>query len=567
MNILLIAPRGITSDRINYQYLFPLGLAYISAVLKQAGHEVTCLNHNHFAEPIEDLLDKFFSLNGKYDFVCTGSISHFYRQVKIIVDAVRKRDKNTGIILGGGVISSEPELIFNELKPDYVVIGEGEKTILALLDCLENKADISNIAGIGYRSKDNRFVCNKAQTPIMDLDNIPLPDLEGFEFEKYLDHLRPTDQYFYDLYDYPRVYPIICSRSCPFLCTFCFHPLGNKYRQRSVESVIQELTLAVKRYKINTIAIYDELFSNNQQWVNEFCKRFKELASNLSWECKWSCQMRVDKVSDEMLRAMKDSGCYLVSYGFESYSPVILKSMKKHITPQAIDRAIYLTLKNDISIQANFIFGDVVETAQTARETLDYWKQHIEAGIQLAFIMPYPGTHLYKSCLERGIIKDRIDFISSRLDSEPINMTKTMSDKEFRKLEFEVHDTYRRYRAYAVAHKLKMNKEGTFSLCVKCPYCRKSVEYGNLFLLTKFNFMLTMYCRFCRRRFFLVPGFLWVVLKMSSIFYGIIPLRLKIPIYNLFQKIKNRVYGFAQQPKVKNFIKRYILRVNRYRDE
>lgn len=563
MKVLIIAPRGVNSDRINHQYLFPLGLAYISSVLKNAGHEVDCINHNHYAQPIVELLSDIFKSKGKYDFVCTGGISVFYRQIKEVVDAARMLDCETKIIVGGGIVSSEPELMFNALKPNYIVIGEGENAIVGLLACLTQKGDPAQLKGVGCQRPNGEFVCNDAEAPIMDLDSIPLPDLESFEFGEYLDHLKPTDQYFYDLHDYPRVYPIICSRSCPFICTFCFHPVGNKYRQRTVDSIMQELTVMVTRYKINTIAIYDELFSNKVDWVYDFCRRIKAFLAQLPWECKWACQMRVDKIDDEMLRVMKDAGCYSVSYGFESYSPVVLKSMQKYITPQQIDKAVHLTLKHDISIQANFIFGDIAETTQTAQETIDYWKEHIEAGIQMLFITPFPGTQLYRSCLERGIIKDRLDFITYHLDDFPPNMTKAMSEREFKQLEFNLNDTYRRYRTYAICDRVKKNHKGTFDLYVTCPHCKKNIVYGNFFILLKSYFVVMMYCRHCRRRFFLITRLYKLVLTLSLAFYKIIPPAFRVGAYNLLHKIQSQSYKFVMLPRVKKFLKKYILKANR----
>jgi len=528
MKLLIVVPRsaagGLSSD---YRYLFPLGLAYISSMLKKAGHDVDCLNLNHYDGPIENLMNQSFSKK-RYDYVLTGGLSTSYKQIKSVSDAVHTLDHSVGLILGGGLISSEPELMFNTLQPDYIVIGEGEKTICELLECLENKEDIGNIAGIGYRNNQGKTICTKPQTPIDDLDSIPYPDFEGFEFDKYLDRMRPNDQYFYDLFDYPRVYPIVCSRSCPFLCTFCFHPVGNKYRQRSVNSIIDELSIMIRKYRINTIAIYDELFSNSRDWLYEFCRRFKQITAELPWECRWSCQMRVDKLDDEMLKTMKDAGCYMVSYGFESHSPIVLKSMRKHITPVQIDRAVNSTLKHNLSIQANFIFGDRAETVQTAKETLDYWKNNNHAGIMLAFINPYPGTTLYKHCLEKGVIKDKLDFIENHI-SDIINMTDKITDSEFEKLKLDLFEADLKYRICTVPVSLKKEKDtGTYTIHVKCPHCNENIEYRNYIITYKLFFGFKMYCRQCRRRFFLMSRLYQYVTKSYLLLSPVMSRRMKI---------------------------------------
>jgi anaerobic magnesium-protoporphyrin IX monomethyl ester cyclase len=548
VKLLIVVPRAQPGEAINYKYLFPLGLAYISAVLKQAKHEVDCFNANHYEGTIDHLLGRMLA-RIKYDYILTGGLSTSYNQIKMITDAVHKSDRGTGLILGGGLISSEPELMFSDLRPDYIVIGEGEKTICELLSCLEHKGDISQVAGIGYRDLDGTFRYAKTAMPVEDLDSLPYPDFEGFEFDKYLDRMQPSDQYFYDLFDQPRVYPIVCSRSCPFLCTFCFHPAGNKYRQRSVDSIMAELAAMVKRYRINTIAIYDELFSNNREWLYEFCRRFKEFSASLSWECRWSCQMRVDKMDEEMLKKMRDAGCYMVSYGFESYNPAVLKSMKKHINQQQIERAVESTLRNDISIQGNFIFGDPAETSGTAQETLDYWKKHNYAGIMLGFINPYPGSDIYQQCVRRGIIKDKLDFIANHI-FDILNMSETMTEKEFEKLQIDIYEAELKYKIYAVPDSVERHKDGTGSFNVRCPHCRKVMDYKNYPLAVRLYFYYMAYCRSCRRRFFMVSRIYKSVSMIIVLLFAVMPYRIKKLLYDLLQK----------SLKIKPLIRKYILK-------
>ncbi|MDO8735444.1 MAG: cobalamin-dependent protein, partial [Elusimicrobiota bacterium] len=168
MKLLIVVPRSVAGDFVNYQYLFPLGLAYISSVLKNAGHNVDCLNLNHYSGSVENLTDNFLSKK-KYDYALTGGLSTSYNQIKMVADAVHKSASDVKLILGGGLISSEPELMLETLKPDYIVIGEGEKTVCELLKCLENKENVKDTAGIGYRDNYGKFICTKPQTPIDNL--------------------------------------------------------------------------------------------------------------------------------------------------------------------------------------------------------------------------------------------------------------------------------------------------------------------------------------------------------------------------------------------------------------
>ena len=500
MKILIIVPG---EDEINYKYMFPLGLGYISSVLKKAGHNVDCLLLNHHHGHAEILIHKALNSVEAYDYVCTGGLSVHYKKIKDIVNAVRRHQSNTGIILGGGLISSEPELIFEALNPEFIVIGEGEKAIVGLLSSLEDKSDYSHILGIGYRNKKGQIICNQPQPPIMDLDSLPWPDFKGFEFDTYLNNMKPSDLYSYDIYDFPRVYPIVTSRSCPYKCTFCFHPIGNKYRQRSIDSIIDELSLNIKRYKINIISIYDELFSYDKDRVNEFCQRIKKLFLEIPWKVVWNCQMRVEKLDEGLLLTMKDSGCYMVSYGFESFSTKVITSMKKHIKPEQIDIAVKLSLKTGISIQGNFLFGDRAETFETAMVTLNYLKNNKNAGIQSVYISPYPGTEIYQHCINKGLIQDKLDFIENHMEKR-FNMTDAMTDQEFEKLKNMVQKFQFKYKLYGRARSLKKVEDGIYNIRIKCPHCHKIINYHNFQLSSRLTFRIMMYCRNCRRRFYMV---------------------------------------------------------------
>jgi radical SAM superfamily enzyme YgiQ (UPF0313 family) len=489
MKILVVTPK--------YTY-FPVGIAYIAASMKNANHDVDCYIYDK-----QDGLAR--RLKGKYDIVATGGLSSQYHEIKEIVSLAKQH--HIRVIGGGGIITSEPELLSKALDIDYAVIGEGEETVVELLACLEHVEDLSTVNGIGY-FKSGKFILTSSRKQNDNLDILPWPDYDGFNFTSHLDLSRPTDQYHYDIFDEPREYPIITSRSCPYLCTFCYHPTGDRYRQRSVDNIMDEIRYVVRKYRINIISIYDELFSYNQARIIDFCAKFKEFIATLPWEVKWTCQMRVSGLKDEMLDAMRDSGCYMVSYGFESYSPIVLKSMKKNITPEQIHHAVHATLDRKISIQANFIFGDRAETLDTARETLEFWRDHLEAGILLAFIIACPNSVMYQHAIRTGLIKDRLDFIANHF-YDIFNMTE-MSEENFTRLGEMVH----RYRNKYYCYTIPINRTSN-SLSVRCPHCHKITTYNN-FSITGYNYIKMMYCRNCRKRFFAVSLWFKIVSRLRS---------------------------------------------------
>jgi len=499
MKILLIVPRYELTNKVNYDYsYFPIGLGYISAVMKKAGHEVDCINLNHLEGTIAMLLEQKLE-SKKYDLVATGHMGIGFVIVEEIISTIRKHSPDLKIILGGALITCETELMFNSLKPDFGVLGEGEATIVELLKCLEKKGDLDKVDGICYRDDKGDFKITKSRTPIANLDSLPFPDYEGLGFEDYINNNNSSKSYL--LLDYPREYAIFCSRGCPFHCTFCYHPETN-YRMRSLDNIFEELEEAVKKYKINWIAILDDLFSANKERSYEFCRRIKELSKKVPGGIQWFCQLSVIGLDRELLRTLKDSGCHQVLLGFESYNPEVLKSMKKPITPLQIDSVIKLAFEEKMGLQGNFIFGDVAETKETAKETLNYWKHNCKGQIQIGFIQPYPGSAIYNRCVEKGIIKDRLDFIKNKLPyTNWINMTDKMTDKEVLQLKKEILRARRKYYPCSVHLKLKKTKKNRYDLKVKCPFCKEVMDYKNCFLRNGIHYYIGVACRKCYIRF------------------------------------------------------------------
>jgi len=502
MKILLIIPRYNLTNKANYEYMFPFGLGYISSVLKQEGHKVDCLNLNHMDGTIENLTNNALDKK-EYDFACTGHLGMGYAIIEKIINIIHNHKSKTKVILGGALITSEPKPMFNALNPDIAVIGEGETTIIELLNYLKKEKDISEVNGICYKNKNGDIVLTKPREVISNLDSLPLPDFEGFGFKEQLEN--QSNNALFNAFDYPRPYPILGSRGCPYQCTFCYHTTGIKYRTRSINNILEEIEQALEKYKVNAILLYDDLFSIDRERLAEFCVRIKKLFEKVDWECKWMCQLSVNKVDKEMLEMLKDAGCNMISFGFESYSPAVLKSMKKPITPEQINKAIELTMEVGIAIQGCFIFGDIAETKETAKETLNYWKKNCRGQVSLGFIQPYPGSAIYEHCMRKGIIKDKLDFIKNNMNhTNWFNMTDAMTDEDIKQLKKDLLDARRNYVKYARPLRLKKDIHGKYELDIKCPYCNKKITYGNCNLPNKYHYSMWTTCRSCNMRFFIV---------------------------------------------------------------
>lgn len=360
MRYLFIVPRF--KQRFGTYYELPLGIGYVSASLKKAGFETHIVNLNHIEGNIKDIISREVMNN---DVVCTGGLSVHYPQIEEIFNSIPP-DKNVIKLCGGGIITSEPFLITDALNLDVAIIGEGEGPI------------------VEYATKGT------ATPQILDINTIPYPDFEGLGVDYWLSRQKCLDEHYMYVEDYPRCMPILSSRGCPYRCTFCFSPLGKKYRQRTIKHFFDEVEYLCSKYNINILTILDETIGVDKDRLITMCKELKR------FNLKWMTQMRVDAVDKNILALMKESGCYQISYGVESASQRVLDSMKKKTTVEQITNALTLTREIQIGVQGGLIFGDPAETLETFAESLAWNMKHKEFTLNLMSVNAYPGTELYE---------------------------------------------------------------------------------------------------------------------------------------------------------------------------
>ena len=418
MKYCIVMPRLTQIEEQSYS--FPIGIAYVSACLKHSGRDVIAYNLNYkpgsIQENIERLIREYHP-----DVLATGGLTAQYWQLKEIIDAARGIDPKINIWVGGGIITSSPVPAMEALETaDYGMIGEGEITICELAEAMEKKRDIHSVDGLIFK-ENGKWVQTNPRAEIMDLDSLPYPDYEGFEFDELLNK-TPTDVFGLgqDRFGF-----VSFGRSCPFNCTFCFHPSGTKYRRRSVESVFREFDYLIEKFDIHNVYITDELFVSRIEDLKEFCVEIKKRGIG------FYISLRVNLVNREILEMLRDAGCIQITFGLESADNRILKSMNKHITVEQIDYALALCNEVGISAQGGFIFGDEAETKETYTNTIRWWKEHPQYTITTNLIVLYPGSILYQHACQKKIIKDEVQFIK---DGCPIiNVTK-MTDDEYREM-------------------------------------------------------------------------------------------------------------------------------------
>ncbi|MEK7665091.1 MAG: radical SAM protein [Patescibacteria group bacterium] len=482
LNFLLVMPR--LTQNVGDGYIFPLGVAYISSSMKKAGFNVFTLNLNHQGGDVFDVIKNIIE-NNNIDVVATGGISPQYHLVKSIIESARRVNSNIVTIVGGGIITTEPEIAMEALKfADFGVIGEGEITMCELAIALENSGNFSEIEGIIFKDGANL----KRTNPRKDIENIgliPWPDYEGFDIEKYID--GPSAEF--TGLNKKRAISMMGSRSCPFNCTFCCHTTGKKYRQRPLDDFFAELDHLVSKYKIEYVFMADELFVPNFVWVKEFCDRIKEY--NISWYASY----RVDTLKPEFLLMMKDSGLNVLNFGLESADNGILKSMRKGITIEQIEKTLKAVYGSGIVVYGSFIFGDIEETIETARATLKWWREHSEYHIHLSLIKPFPGSYIYKYACQKGIIKDPIQYLKDGCPQ--VNISK-MNNAEFAEVVRYTSESSNSSRSLDSVELLEINPQmGRETISAVCPKCLQKNTWENIKLFA-INYI---YCSNCGQKY------------------------------------------------------------------
>lgn len=475
MNFLFVAPKFAKAGQY---YSFPIGLAYVVSYMRHKDFNVFCLNLCHSDDPIEQQLRKSIE-DKRIDVICTGSMSFYWNEVSEVVEAVKKINPQIITVVGGALIIADPKMAMENMKIDYGVMGEGEITMVELAGALTSNGDIGKVRGLIFRNKDNGLTVTAPREAIPDLDSMPFPDYEGFEFSKWLS-AEWTKQpmiggLLFDIDDRKNFYEILTSRSCPFNCTFCYHPLGQKYRQRSLDNVFQEINYLIRKYNINLLNILDEIFSIDEKRLYEFASRIKK------YNIRWMAQWRADNVSENLLKALKDSGILLLGIGMESMSDKVLKSMRKHVKKADIDRAYKLALDTGVRAGGNIIFGDPEETEETVQESLDWWKEHPEYDVRLRFILAVPDSKVWRHAIEHNLISDKAQFTKNRFPI--INLTK-ISDRKFNKIKKRVMHLEFTQKHLMKGKVLSSKKEpylydgkNIYEFTVECSLCRQISTY------------------------------------------------------------------------------------------
>ncbi len=368
----------------------PVTLATAGAMLEADGHAVEILDCAAQGISLRALLKRIEER--PYGLVVWSAATPSIKSDLALADRIKRIDSNIKTAaLGTHVTALAGECLEETRGLDLVIRNEPEKTLKALAKALANGTGPEEIIGISYRGTDGEIFHNPPRPFIKDLDSLPFPAWHLLDLERY--RLPLIGEEFLILA------PI---RGCPYPCTFCTAQTyyGRRPRKKSVSRVIDEIEYIIDRFGIDQFFIWADTFTADPGYVMNFCEAVR--ARGL--EIGWTCNSRVDTIESDLLEAMAEAGCWMISYGIESGSQAILDRARKGITPEQSRNAVKMAREAGIRVAGHFVLGLPGEDKETLKETIDLALALDMEMAQFYCAAPFPGSTLFELARTQGWI-------------------------------------------------------------------------------------------------------------------------------------------------------------------
>lgn len=375
----------------------PLGIGYIAAYLRHHGYKVKVIDCTF--KKMEDVVRD----------ACQSRVVGIYSMLSIVKPALEiaaaLRERVELLVAGGPMPSAYPQKFLDVF--DVVVQGEGEETVLELMNELDNGMKLERVKSL-HLSKHifkktvltiqvngGSHIFTGQRPLIKNLDNLPFPARDLYDNDLY-------KQYYRRNYGYTMT-SMIASRGCPFSCNFCWRPdYGRVYRFRSPENIVDEMEEIRYRFGYERIWFADELFIANKKHVIRLCQEITERRLDVLWECL----ARADLMDAEVAKAMKRAGCHKVIFGLEAGDDRTLKLMNKQLTVEQSKKAVYTAVKQGIKVGGFFILGYPGETNETMLKTIKLASSLSLDYFSMTVPYPLPGTKLYEMVKDRMLAEE-----------------------------------------------------------------------------------------------------------------------------------------------------------------
>ncbi len=411
MKVLLVNP-PIPAYFYNREYYFPSSLLYLAAMLRQAGHEPRILDFKTFQRGTSDPSRSFYEIQMirsistfKPDLVGLGCLfSGNFPDTLWLSQVAKQNSPHVPVIMGGihGTLYAR-DILVHCPSIDGIVLGEGEATLIKLMQALENKTDWAAIDGLACRS-DGQVVINEKVDYIQDVDRLPLPAYNLINIEDY----TVDTSGWHNPKDLPirTSVPIISSRSCPNRCSFCsmYKVMGPRWRARSATNVVDEIEFVYHKFNHRHFSFMDDNVTLKKDRMIEICHQIVNRGLDIQFETPNGISVKT--IDAEVLDAMVAAGLVRTCLAIESGSEYIRNQiMKKHLSNEKIYEVLELTRRYpQLFVNAFFLIGMPEETHETLEETYRMIEQIQVDKTIVMNLVPFPGTETYRQAVRDNLL-------------------------------------------------------------------------------------------------------------------------------------------------------------------
>ena len=400
--ILFLRPTSKTTFAVSP----PFSAGYLAASLKKEGFNdlrfIDGTLHQYSPHDVLELLK-----DDVHDFICIQVYSGSHQWVKKFIELLHSNNIFSHTIVGGPHISALKETAMEHLNADYGIIGEGEEVLPQLIHTIINHREdnFNDIHGLIYKKNNEYKISRIPFAKVEDINSIPIPLWKLLEPDKYFESMRTGSATIPPKGS--RIVNILTSRGCPYNCTFCASgiTLQKKIRYRNVENIIQELEYLKNTYNIDEFWLTDDNFTMNIERAADFCNLLIEKKLKLHWRAPNG--LRIDRLTEELIRKMKESGCYSVGLGVETGSPVIMKKIKKNLDLAKVGEILKIFRENKILTSGFFIVGLPFEKEKDIEQTIDFALKSKFDRIQVSIFIPYPGSEEFENVFEKNVSEEK----------------------------------------------------------------------------------------------------------------------------------------------------------------
>ncbi|MBI4023336.1 MAG: B12-binding domain-containing radical SAM protein [Verrucomicrobia bacterium] len=402
----------------------PVGLAYLASYARSKGCRVRII------DALGEALHQYTPWDSRKGLVLHGltceqiiarcmdagvprviGVSNMFSQdwplTRTLVAIIKKRLPDSIIILGGEHITATAEFCLKHFGPHcYCIGGEGEVTLVELLEALEHQKDVHAVEGISYLNAAGLYTQTGPGKRIKNIDDLPYPAWDLVPLEAYLSSGSGFGV------NKGRNMPIVATRGCPYACSFCSNQQMwlQRWIFRDPKRVVDEMEHWIKTYRVNNFDFYDLTAIVRKKWIIEFCKEVVDRSLNVMWQLPSGT--RSEALDEEVVAWMKKAGCCHVVYAPESGSPTTLKRIRKMVDLGHLSASMRAAVKQGMFVKMNIVLGFPGDTVGDVLRTYWFLFKCALLGVHDVFIYtftPYPGSALFRQLREEGKIDGTSD--------------------------------------------------------------------------------------------------------------------------------------------------------------